>query len=331
LFLSSTLQVGKERASQEAEGDAMLRFLKAKHWPTVIFLAICLSASSSANAQTKSDKDANLTDQEKLQRILQRVGQQQRAKTPDADNKIQRTSYAADRIAEMNHQLDANRQLQRSQSRNFNGILNDVDRSALTAGNEITYPKDWNERTRARSLAQPRMTAKERSILRTLDSSISVDFKNRSLQNVLDYLRDKTGLPIVVDQDSLKQVDAAYDSPVSVSMKDVSVRTVLHQTLGSLGLTYIIRNEAIQVVSPALAKQAMVVRTYYAQDLIPSGLGFFTAVQAAQLIEMIQSTVAPGSWKANGGDGTILYDPITGGLVVKQSAEFQSILAGSGR
>jgi hypothetical protein len=309
----------------------MQRFLKTKHWSHFIFLAICFSAFSSANAQTKNEMDANLTDLEKLQRILQRAGQKQRGKTPDTDTKIQRASYAAERIAETSRQLDANQQIQRAQSRSFNGILNDVDRSARTAGNEITYPKDWNERTRARSLAQPRMTAKERSILRTLDSSISVNFKNRSFQNVLDYLRDKTGLPIVVDQDSLKQADAAYDSPVSVSMKDVSVRTVLHQTLGSLGLTYIIRNEAIQVVSPALAKQAMVVRTYYAQDLIPSGLGYFTAVQAAQLIEMIQSTVAPGSWKANGGDGTILYDPITGGLVVKQSAEFQSILAGAGR
>ncbi len=310
----------------------MERILFCGFRPTATLLAICLLAPSLASAQSKNDKDANQTDQEKLQRILNRVVQQQREKTPDVDNKIQRTAYAGDRISEMNRQLDANRQLQNSQSRSFNRVLGDVDRSALTAGNEITYPKDWNERTKARaSLAQPRMTAKERSILRTLDSSITVDVKNRSFQSVLDYLRDKTGLPIIVDQDSLKQVDASYDSSVSLNMKDVSVRTVLHQVLGNLNLTYIIRNEAVQVVSPALAKQAMVVRTYYAQDLIPSGLGFITAVQAAQLIEMIQSTVAPQTWKTNGGDGTILYDPITGGLVVKQSAEFQSILAGAGR
>ena len=297
---------------------------------TILAAALLLAGTIHAG-QSAGDKDSKLTDQEKLQRILNRIVQQQRERTPDTDNKIQRTAYAADRISEMSRQLDANRQLQNSQSRSFNKTLNDVDRSAITAGNEITYPKDWNERTKARAIAQPRMTAKERSILRGLDSSISVDAKNRSFQSVIDFIRDKTGLPIVVDQASLKQVDADYDSLISVSMKDVSVRTVLHQTLAQLGLTYIVRNEVVMVVTPAVAKQSMVVRTYYAQDLIPKGLGFFTALQAAQLIETIQSTVDPQSWRANGGEGTILYDPITGGLVVKQSAEFQSILAGAGR
>jgi hypothetical protein len=307
----------------------MQSFLRTQFYLLAVTAFCC--ASSIAQAQSKSTDDANLTDQQKLQRILSRVAQKQRETAPRNDDSLQRTAYAADRISSMNRQVDMNRQLRGAESRSFSKILNDVDRSSLTAGNDITYPKDWHERTKARSLTQPRMTTKERTILRTLDSSISVDVKNKPFESVLDYLRTKTGLPIVVDQDSLKQVDASYDSPVTVSMKNVSVRTLLHKTLADLGLTYIIRNESIYVVSPAIAKQAMVTRTYYAQDLIPSGLGYFTAVQAAQLIELIQSTVNPQSWKANGGDGVIEYDPITGGLVVKQSAEFQSILAGAGR
>ena len=109
------------------------------------------------------------------------------------------------------------------------------------------------------------------------------------------------------------------------------MRTVLHKVLADLGLTYIIRNEAIQVVSPAMAKQMMVTKTYYIRDLLPGGWGFFSAVQAAQLIDMIQSTVEPQSWKANGGDGTIVYDPITRALVVRQNAEFHSVLSSGAR
>jgi hypothetical protein len=45
------------------------------------------------------------------------------------------------------------------------------------------------------------------------------------------------------------------------------------------------------------------------------------------MIELIQSTVEPRSWQANGGKANIVYDPGTMSLVIKQSAEFQSVIA----
>ena len=329
---SSTLRLGKERV-QEKRGDAVQsdqKTLTRSLW-ALLFLSFFVNSSAALAGQAKTDKEANLSDQEKIQRILNRVIQQDREKPVDTDAKANRTMRAADRIAQMNNRLEANRQLQTAQSRSFSGVIRDVDRGAITAGNDITYPKDWKERTKNRVAPGSQMTAKERSILSTLDSSITLDVKNRPFESVIDYLRAKTGLPILIDRSSLSELDVSYDSPVTLSVKDVSLRTVLHKMLADLGLTYIIRNENVMIVSPGVAKQSMVIRTYYAQDLVPSGWGFITALQAAQLIELIQSTVAPQSWKGNGGDGTMVYDPITGGIVVKQSAEFQSVLANAGR
>lgn len=293
---------------------------------------VCLLTSASkARTQTQSDKDAALTDQEKLRRILNRVTKQQRDELPQISSKDRAAAQAASRIAEVSKTSDSFRQIQNERDRSVSGVIRSAERSGLTVGDDIAYPKDWKERTQARATGLVQMTPKEKSILRALDSTISLDLKRAGVESVIDYLRTKTGLPIILDKEALAQADVTYESTVSVSLKNVSVRLVLKKILADLGLTYVIRNEAIFVVTPAMANQMMVTRTYYIRDLLPAGHPFFSELQAAALIDMIQSTVEPQSWKANGGNGTIVYDPITRALVVKQSAEFQSVLSGAAR
>ena len=75
----------------------------------------------------------------------------------------------------------------------------------------------------------------------------------------------------------------------------------------------------------------MTVRTYYIGDLVPHydvpfspGLSRLQALQnVAQLVNMITTNIDKDSWEVNGkeGGGTIVFDPVTMGLIVKQSAE----------
>jgi hypothetical protein len=48
-----------------------------------------------------------------------------------------------------------------------------------------------------------------------------------------------------------------------------------------------------------------------------------------EIVEMIKGSVDPSSWRENGGEGTIVFDPRTLSIVVKASAEVHSML-GSG-
>lgn len=293
---------------------------------------ICLLASASPSwAQTRADNDARLSDQEKIRRILAQANRQQGDVAPSPGAKSDAAALAAGRIAETSNQLDKFRQLEIERSRSSNKILREVDSAGIASGNDITYPKDWKEKTQARAAGLATMTAKESAIFRALDSTISVDLKKVRFESVIDYLRTKTGLPILLDNAALSEADVSYDSTVSVTLKDVTVRTLLKKILADLGLTYVIRNESVMVVTPGTAKQMMVTRAYYIRDLLPAGHPFFSELQAAALIDMIQSTVEPQSWRANGGNGTIVYDPIRRALVVKQSAEFQSVLSGAAR
>jgi len=120
----------------------------------------------------------------------------------------------------------------------------------------------------------------------------------------------------------MEEVGVTYDSPVSVNVKGVTARFVLRKILGDLGLTFVIKDEVIEVMTPKKAQDMMVVRTYYVGDLVANRW------QAAQIIDLIQSTIDPESWKANGGAGTIAYHPLTRSLVIKQSAEFHGVLSG---
>ena len=53
----------------------------------------------------------------------------------------------------------------------------------------------------------------------------------------------------------------------------------------------------------------------------PAGAGQPTADPAQELIELIQKTIQPASWDANGGPGTIKYFPPSQVLVIRQTEE----------
>jgi hypothetical protein len=46
-----------------------------------------------------------------------------------------------------------------------------------------------------------------------------------------------------------------------------------------------------------------------------------TRYMAFEMMQMIVNTVEPSSWAANGGKGTIWFDPVTQSIVIRNSAE----------
>jgi hypothetical protein len=282
------------------------------------------------SAAKRSTDDQRLSDQEMTRQLLagikklQNEGKLEAAKRQAADAAARApnpATQAASRIADVNSQLNANRQSQQEQERAVAGALSQVEKARVPPKGDIEYPKDWKARAPRRSSDEVPMTAKERSLLRSLDSAISLKFTNHRLQDVVDYLQDRTGQTIILDKTAMDDAGLSYDSPVTVNLKNVTVRTALRKIFRDLGLTFVVKDEVIQVVSPAQAAQMMRTQIYYVGDLVSN------VFQAAALIELIQSTVAPQSWEAHGGAGTIAYDPVRQALIIKQSAEFHPVLS----
>jgi hypothetical protein len=232
---------------------------------------------------------------------------------------------ANNRIASTISQIESGRQLQTARDRSAGIVLGEVEKSRVPPSADIEFPKDWNERTKKRG-KESQLTKKEKAILRTLDSPITLKFKDTPLEQVIDYLQTRLGQPIVVDMGALNAAQIPYDSPITINVRKVSVRTVLRRILADLGLTYTIHDEVIEVTTPQRAQSTTVVRAYYVGDLL-GDIPELRAFRALELMDLIQTVVEPQSWRRNGGSGSIFYHPITNSIVVKQGVEVQSVIS----
>src|SRR4051794_40110467 len=99
----------------------------------LLCLVAFLSSQSPAPAQTKNNQDANLTDQEKLRRILAKVNKQQRDASPAPDTKSSAAALAAIRIAEASKDSNTVRQIQDERNRAAGGVLRSIERTGVSA------------------------------------------------------------------------------------------------------------------------------------------------------------------------------------------------------
>ncbi|HYT91879.1 MAG TPA: hypothetical protein VEL76_24410 [Gemmataceae bacterium] len=188
-------------------------------------------------------------------------------------------------------------------------------------------------------IGSQKLTPAERDLLKALTTTVSVDFKNHTLKQVIEYLQDKTQgkLNIFVDELSLKEADVEYDTQVTFAAKKTQVQTVLKTILANNRLTYVIKEAAVHVMTPAKAKDHTVLRAYPISDLLGGTnpqFGSFIAraqqAQAAQVImQIIVSQIEPASWQVNGGTGTIMYEPNSGSLIIRNTAEWHYQMSGA--
>jgi hypothetical protein len=221
--------------------------------------------------------------------------------------------------------------------------LTSIDRAALSPGSDVEFPKDWATKVKQRtSLNQAHLSTKDKEILKSLGTPIpAVDYNNSGFLDVIEDLSTKLGQPILLDKAALADVGVSSETQVSLKAKGLSGRTALRKVLGDVGLAYIIKDEAIQVVSEKVARETMITRTYYLGNLLAGGpfsdagirfvpgLNQFEAMQnVLSIVNLLQSTVDPGSWAANGGMGTITFHAPTMALIIRNTAEVHGMMGG---
>jgi hypothetical protein len=217
----------------------------------------------------------------------------------------------------------------------FSAAIRSNDEAAIPTDKAMVFASSYAYRAALRGKQQ--LTTKEKSLLKALNSVMSVDYSKKAFRDAIDDLSERTGQAIILDQDSLKEAMVEYDDPVTFKAKKVTVRTILKKVLADRGLTYIIKDGTIQVITPQKARETLVARSYPVGDLATSlDMRFPPLVRrlqmlqnVAQLIDLIQNSVEPSSWQANGGTGTISFYEPTMSLVVRQTAEMHYQLGGA--
>jgi hypothetical protein len=188
----------------------------------------------------------------------------------------------------------------------------------------------------------PKLTTEETALLKVLNSTVSVDFKDASLKEVLEFLDAKSEgkLNIFLDQNSIKEAGVDYESKVNFKGKSIKVRTLLKKVFGDLGLTWAIKDAAVQVITPDRIKEFTVTRAYPVNDLISPVANArmpmwaqkqYMYNQAQQLMQTIVNMIEPNSWQglSEKGYGTISYNEATMSIIINHTAEMHYMMGGA--
>jgi hypothetical protein len=226
-----------------------------------------------------------------------------------------------------------NAKLKAAKDAGYAAAVRGTDEAAVPTDKALVFAPSYAYRAAQRGKQQ--LTDKEKALIKALSAIISVDYAKKTFREVIDDLADRSGQAIILDQDSLKEAMVEYDDPVTLKVR-VTMRTALKKILADRGLTYVLKDGTIQVVTPQKARETLVARAYPVGDLassldmrFPPLLRRVQMLQnVAQIIDLIQNSIDPSSWQANGGPGTITFYEPTMSLVIRQTAEMHYQLGG---
>ena len=228
------------------------------------------------------------------------------------------------------------------------GALREIEAAGVPIVGDMVFPDDWSEKSKRRS-SSSRMSEKEKTIVKALGSSMSLTMEGEQLKYFLDAMEKQLGIPLVIDKQALETAGIGLETPINIRARNWSARSVLRKVFSDLGIAYIIRSEEVQVTTQETARETMVTRSYYIGDLLPifgnnnvaglnnvymdpfSRMNMVAASQAqfsqtlTGIVDSIKSQVDPSSWAPNG-QGSIVFEPLSMSLIVKQTAEVHFLL-----
>jgi len=156
-----------------------------------------------------------------------------------------------------------------------------------------------------------------------------VNFVGVSFEQTIDYLRNLSGLNIVVNWTALEAAAVEKDKEVNVRFANVRVDQVLRVVLDEVGggeteLAYEVNDEVVGISTNEDLSRRTCVRIYDYSDLLgraPTPPYFYAKREdpLERLIYVIQETVDPESWRVYGGNvGSI--NTFDGLIIVTQTA-----------
>ncbi|MCE9547017.1 MAG: hypothetical protein K8T25_16200, partial [Planctomycetia bacterium] len=141
----------------------------------------------------------------------------------------------------------------------------------------IVYPSAevWEELTLRRkkyaTVDLQHTSQSEVKIMDQLKEPTKLDFEETPLDDVIDYLKDLHGIPIMLDSKALEDVGVSSDTPVTMrNVRGISLRSALKLMLRKIDptLTYAIQDETLMITTKEGAQQNLVTKVYPVGDLV---------------------------------------------------------------
>ncbi len=105
---------------------------------------------------------------------------------------------------------------------------------------------------------------------------------------------------ITYDLETMAQMGVKLDDPVTVKRSAATLAEIIESTLDPMGLTYVVQGDHLLVTSPQRRDNPLRPVKYTVSDLAGPEAG-----PVAELADLVVGLVAPESWRAAGGQGTV--------------------------
>ena len=188
-----------------------------------------------------------------------------------------------------------------------------------------------------------------------LEKLMDAEFMDATLEQLMDYLANKTDVQFHFDKRSMNEAGISMDTPVTFRLKNVPAEMIMRLVFRDLDLAYYLDNGVLIVTTPDEAQCRLDTRLYRVSDLIdttnePASNGntimkspptspdaeIDNKARASKnipassqysvqedylddLINLVTSTIRPTTWDSVGGPGSIA--PYRGVLVISQTAD----------
>jgi hypothetical protein len=108
----------------------------------------------------------------------------------------------------------------------------------------------------------------EEKINKALRETTSIDFQNMPLADAIDYLKDKHGIEIQLDNKNLSLVAISSAVPVTCKARGITLASALRLVLNDLDLSWIVHNDVLLITTKEQADSVMSTRIYPVGDLV---------------------------------------------------------------
>jgi serpin B len=169
----------------------------------------------------------------------------------------------------------------------------------------------------------------EEIIRQALAKPIDLSFDEVPLNKVVETLRDKLHINIILDKRALAGGSVSDDTPLTIAMYNIPGNDALALILRELNLTLVIQHKVLLITTFEEADSLLETRIYDVADLVHHTESKVKRPDFDSLIEAITTTLHPTSWDSVGGPGSIASFQAVGleVLIISQTLDVHEELA----
>jgi type II secretory pathway component GspD/PulD (secretin) len=182
---------------------------------------------------------------------------------------------AAKQIAELQRNVVKYKKLTQEKNSYFVDAMDSAETSGPYVGDlGISVDKEKAIQNRKRrpdtslGISSPTKNSRERLIEQQLYKPVTLNFKDTPLSQVIQDLKEMSGVNVVADKSSLEEAGILMDKPLDLQVENISLKSALNILLQQIHLTYVVKDEVLLITTEDNAKGKLKRVTYPVADLV---------------------------------------------------------------